>query len=110
MRVLDKFDKFRIPYLPLIVTPVLFPLYIILPFNKSILLPVPMNVCKIAIQVANSVDPDQTPHSAASDLGLHCLLGPVFPNMYCKYGKLIKSNPPQKSSWIRPCVQGRNFL
>ena len=21
----------------------------------------------------NSVDPDQTPHSAASDLGLHCL-------------------------------------
>ena len=24
--------------------------------------------------VANSVDPDQTPRSAASDLGLHCLL------------------------------------
>ena len=23
---------------------------------------------------ANSADPDQTPHSAASDLGLHCLL------------------------------------
>ena len=22
---------------------------------------------------ANSVDPDQTPHSAASDLGVHCL-------------------------------------
>ena len=22
---------------------------------------------------ANSVDPDQTPHSVASDLGLHCL-------------------------------------
>ena len=22
---------------------------------------------------ANSVDPDQTPHSAASELGLHCL-------------------------------------
>ena len=22
----------------------------------------------------NSEDPDQTPHSAASDLGLHCLL------------------------------------
>ena len=22
---------------------------------------------------ANSVDPDQVPHSAASDLGLHCL-------------------------------------
>ena len=25
---------------------------------------------------ANSGDPDQTPHSAASDLGLHCL--PIF--------------------------------
>ena len=23
--------------------------------------------------MANSVDPDQTPHNAASDLGLHCL-------------------------------------
>ena len=23
--------------------------------------------------IANSGDPDQTPHSAASDLGLHCL-------------------------------------
>ena len=40
--------------------------------NKSILLPV--NVCKTAGCVANSEDPDQTPHSAASDLGLHCLL------------------------------------
>ena len=32
---------------------------------------------------ANSGNPDQTPHSAASDLGLHCLLvtplgSPVF--------------------------------
>ena len=24
--------------------------------------------------IANNVDPDQTPRSAASDLGLHCLL------------------------------------
>ena len=32
--------------------------------------------------VANSVDPDQTPRSAASDLDLYCLLGlgPVCPN------------------------------
>ena len=31
-------------------------------------------VCFIEFPVfdANSVDPDQTPHSAASDLGLHC--------------------------------------
>ena len=28
---------------------------------------------EIPIFHANSVDPDQTPHSAASDLGLHCL-------------------------------------
>ena len=27
--------------------------------------------------MANSVDPDQMPHSAASDLGLHCLQRPV---------------------------------
>ena len=30
--------------------------------------------------VANNVDTDQTPRSAASDLGLHCLLRPVCPN------------------------------
>ena len=29
--------------------------------------------------MANSVDPDQLLHSAASDLGLHCLLKPVCP-------------------------------
>ena len=31
-----------------------------------------MNVSKICWMSANSVDPDQTPRSAASDLGLHC--------------------------------------
>ena len=30
-------------------------------------------VISIEISVRNSVDPDQTPHLAASDLGLHCL-------------------------------------
>ena len=30
--------------------------------------------------MANIVDPDQILHSAAFDLGLHCLLRPVFPN------------------------------
>ena len=38
---------------------------------------------KIAGGVANSVDPNETPRSAASHLGLHCLLRPVCPN----YGK-----------------------
>ena len=33
----------------------------------------------VSIKLANSVDPDQTPHSAASDLGLHCLLRTVCP-------------------------------
>ena len=36
--------------------------------------------------MANSVDPDETPHSAASHLGLNCLLRPVCPNIYGKYG------------------------
>ena len=30
--------------------------------------------------MANSVDPDQMLHSAASDQGLHCLLKPVYMN------------------------------
>ena len=32
---------------------------------------------KIAGCMANIVDPDQMPHSVASDQGLHCLLWPV---------------------------------
>ena len=42
---------------------------------------------KIAGWVANSVDPDETPSSTASHLGLNCLLRPVCPNTYGKYGK-----------------------
>ena len=41
---------------------------------------------KIAGLVANNVDPDEMLHSAASHLGLHCLLRPVFPNTYDRYG------------------------
>ena len=40
--------------------------------------------------MANSVDPDEMPHSAASDLGLLCLLRPVCPNTYGKCGKDTK--------------------
>ena len=36
--------------------------------------------------MANSVEPDETPHSMASHLGLHCLLRPVCPNTYGKCG------------------------
>ena len=43
-------------------------------FNTSLqqVILLPLSMCKIAELVANSVDPDQMPHSAASDLGLHC--------------------------------------
>ena len=37
-------------------------------------------VLNIAVCMANSVDPDQMPHSAASDQGLHCLQRPICPN------------------------------
>ena len=36
--------------------------------------------------MANSAGPDQMPHSAASDLGLRCLLKPVCPNTLGYYG------------------------
>ena len=39
--------------------------------------------------MANSVDPDQRPCSAASDLGLHCLLMPVHPNTWGKYSLIV---------------------
>ena len=47
---------------------------------------------KIAGWVANSVDPDEMPHSAASHLVLYCLLRPVGPNTYGKYGNFVKSS------------------
>ena len=37
--------------------------------------------------MANSVDPDQMLQNAASDLGLHCLHGPICPNTWSYYGK-----------------------
>ena len=36
--------------------------------------------------MADSVDPDQMPHSAASDQGMYCLLVPICLNKYGKYG------------------------
>ena len=36
--------------------------------------------------MANSVDPDQMLHSAASDLGLHCLQRPICPSTEGNYG------------------------
>ena len=49
----------------------------------------PMLCLKIAGWVANSVDPEEITHFAASHLGLHCLLRPVCLNTYDKYGTII---------------------
>ena len=38
-------------------------------------------MCLKLLVVANSVDPDQTPHSVASDMALHCLLKFVNPKI-----------------------------
>ena len=45
--------------------------------------------------MANSVDPDQIWHSAASHLGLHCLQRPICPDTYCYYstGETIVQTP-----------------
>ena len=51
----------------------------------------PMLCLKIAGWVANSVDPDETPQNAASHLGLNCLLRPVCPNTYGKYGNVERN-------------------
>ena len=50
------------------------PLLLTLHLFKSILLHVHINVWQ-------TVYSHQTPHSAASDLGLHCLLRTIFPNI-----------------------------
>ena len=47
----------------------------------------------MAICIANSVDPDQMPHSVASDLGLHCLQKPTYPNTYVGLIRNTSINP-----------------
>ena len=39
--------------------------------------------------MANSVDPDQMPHSMAFDLGLYCLQRPICPTTKGYYGILF---------------------
>ena len=43
-----------------------------------------MMCLKTAAWVSNSVDPDQTPRSVASDLGIQCLHTPVCPKTWSK--------------------------
>ena len=58
--------------------------------------------------MANSEDPDQTPHSAASDLGLHCLpMSPkwaarlIWVNIVCR-----KKNEPFIYIWLGHLKKG----
>ena len=55
---------------------------------------------KSAVLWANSASPDQTPRSAASDLGLHCLFRLVCPNSYEKYGRTITVDRVQKEKLV----------
>ena len=70
-------------------------------------------LCRKIAGCVNSVDPDETPHSAASHLGLHCLLRPVCPNTYGKYGNYnfpASSTLSQTTTWEKVhdmCTQPR---
>ena len=90
---MDKFDRFRISYLFYIFTSLTFKH--ILFFNKFILLRI--NVYKIAGWVANSVEADQTPRSAA-ERGVwsgSTLFAQACLSEYVKYANLVKSNPSE---------------
>ena len=67
---------------------------------------------KTAGRVANRVDPDETPRSAASHLGLLCLLRPICPNTYCKYGtsRVFFVANPQPDVCTQMCVPFRDSL
>ena len=42
-------------------------------------------------RVAHNGDPDEMPHSVASNLGLHSLLWPVYPITYGKYSIRLRN-------------------
>ena len=60
-------------------------------------------LCFIVIPVfnANSVDPDQTPHSAASDLGVHC---------FKRVQKMSRKNHTRRIPFICICLTEIAFL
>ena len=58
---------------------------------------------------ANSEDPDQTPRSAASDLGLHCLPITLFGVSRLQWAKSFRVStgryiPALRNTWILPCM------
>ena len=51
------------------------------------------SLVKTPVWMLNSVNLDQTPYdSAVSDLNLHCLLRPICPNTWGRYGKYLLFN------------------
>ena len=54
--------------------------------------------------MANSVDPDQTPRSVASDLGLHCLLGPGCTKDANRNSKQSKADSKQERCFRTPIL------
>ena len=58
--------------------------------------------------MANSVDPDQMLHSAASDLGLHCFSGlsvPIFRVMMVYYYTVTEKSNQGSCSEISLCIE-----
>ena len=59
--------------------------------------------------MANNVDPNQMPHYAASDLGLHCLQRPICPNtQHFVFSdrpdvKFYTDNMPERFSLFQDC-------
>ena len=50
--------------------------------------------------LANSVDPDQMPHSVASDLGLHCLPKPICPSIWGYIGTINAKTMKSVSNFL----------
>ena len=53
---------------------------------------------------ANSVDPDQMPQNAASDLGLHCLLRLVCPGAWINKVDTSKFKVPDSPNFFQPKI------
>ena len=79
-------NKFGIPYLPEILTPLI--LYLILLFSKSIYYPGEWQ----------TVQSNQRPRSVAYDLDLHCLLRPICPNTLSKNDNTLRNHPGSASA------------
>ena len=58
---------------------------------------------KNTVRVTNSVDPDQTPRSAAPDLGLLCLFRHICPTTKDIHGRLQMSAFFNINKRVTPC-------